>query len=103
MFDTVLAVLGFCSPIASLITILAVLVKPIREKIFGLEDIREGQKCILRSEMLSIYYEGKDDGNKLRQHKFENFVLMYKAYKAMKGNSFIDKIAKEVEKMEVVT
>ena len=97
------AMLEVCSLIVSLITILAVLIKPIREKIFGLEDIREGQKCILRAEMLSVYYEGKDAGDKIRQHKYENFVLMYKAYKAMKGNSFMDKIAKEVEKMEIVT
>ena len=97
------AIIEICSLITSLITITAILVKPVREKIFGLGDIREGQKCMLRSEMLSIYYEGKDAGGKIRQHEYENFILLYGAYKAMKGNSFIDKIYQEVQKMEVVT
>lgn len=58
---------------------------------------------MLRSEMLSIYYEGMDHDGRIRQHEYENFVLMYQAYKAMKGNSFIDKIYDEVKRMEVVT
>ena len=33
----------------------------------------------------------------------ESFVLMYAAYKALGGNSFIDKIKNEVSMMEVVT
>lgn len=101
--DAISTILKICSLIINVAAVISILVKPVREKIFGLDDIREGQKCMLRSEMLRIYYEGKDHDDRLRQHDFENFVLMYKAYKAMKGNSFIDKIYKEVEKMEVVT
>lgn len=97
------SILEICSLVINIATVIAILIKPIREQIFGLKEIREGQKCMLRSEMLSIYYEGKDSGNKLRQHEYENFVLMYKAYKAMKGNSFIEKIYQEVQKMEVIT
>lgn len=95
--------LEVCSLITSLITIFTVFIKPIREKIFGIGDVREGHKCMLRSEMLRIYYNGKDNGDKIRQHEYENFVLLYEAYKAMKGNSFIDKIYREVQKMEVIT
>lgn len=58
---------------------------------------------MLRSGMLTIYYAGMDHDGRVRQHEYENFVLMYHAYKAMKGNSFIDKIYKEVQEMEVVT
>lgn len=58
---------------------------------------------MLRSGMLSIYYAGMDHDGRVRQHEYENFVLMYQAYKAMRGNSFIDKIYKEVQEMEVVT
>lgn len=97
------AIIQICSLITSLGAILTLIVKPIREKFFGLDDIREGQKCILRSEMLRIYYNAKDHDDRIRQHENENFELMYKAYKAMKGNSFIDKIHNEVQKMEVVT
>ena len=64
--------------------------------------IRKGQLCQLRSEMLVIYYHNKDN-KKIRQYEFENFVMMYEAYKALKGNSFIDKIYKEVQSWEIVS
>jgi hypothetical protein len=50
--------------------------------------------------MLHTYYKHQDDKT-LRQYEYENFMLMYKAYKALKGNSFIDKIHDEVEKWKV--
>ena len=61
-----------------------------------------GLKCLLRSEMLRIYYRHKDN-EKIRQYELENFVFLYKAYKALKGNSFIDKIYKEVMSWEVIS
>ena len=39
----------------------------------------------------------------MRQYEYENFVYLYEAYKALKGNSFIDKIYKEVQEWEVIT
>lgn len=95
-------IVSICSLILNLSTVIALLAKPIREKLFGISDMREGQKCMLRSGMLTIYYAGMDHDGRVRQHEYENFVLMYNAYKAMKGNSFIDKIYKEVQDMEVV-
>ena len=71
--------------------------------------ILNGLKCLLRSEMLRIYYSHKEkaEGNDtitIRQYALENFVFLYKAYKALKGNSFIDKIYKEViEEWEVIS
>lgn len=64
--------------------------------------ILNGLKCLLRSEMLRIYYHHKDSES-LRQYELENFVFLYKAYKALKGNSFIDKIYKEVMEWEVIS
>jgi len=96
-------IVSVCGLILNVSTVIALLAKPIREKLFGISDMREGQKCMLRSGMLSIYYAGKDHDSRIRQYEYENFVLMYQAYKAMKGNSFIDKIYKEVQEMEVVT
>lgn len=70
--------------------------------------ILNGLKCLLRSEMLRIYYSHKEkaeaEGKEtitIRQYALENFVFLYKAYKALKGNSFIDKIYKEVMEWEV--
>ena len=97
-FSEVAQVCGFITAIAAAI---ALFVKPIRAKLFGLNEMREGQKCLLRSEMLQIYYKGKEHDNTLRQYEFENFCLLYAAYKAEHGNSFIDKINKEIQEMEV--
>jgi hypothetical protein len=96
-------ILQVCSLVTSLAAAVAILAKPIREWLFGTKKIEDGQKCMLRAEMLRIYYGGKDAGDKVRQYEFENFILMYAAYKALGGNSFIDKINKEVQEMEVVT
>lgn len=93
----------YCSFLTTIVTAVVLLVKPVRNKLFGLSDIREGQKCILRSEMLAIYYKGKENGGVLRQYDFENFCLLYAAYKAEHGNSFIDKIQHEVQEMEVIS
>ena len=62
----------------------------------------QGIKCLLRSEMLRTYYGNKETG-RIRQYELENFIKLYKAYKSLKGNSFIDKIYKEVMTWEVVT
>ena len=61
-----------------------------------------GMKCLLRSEMLRTYYHNKDS-EKIRQYEKENFVYLYKAYKALKGNSFIDDIYAEVRTWEVIS
>lgn len=101
--DKLPAIAQFVGLIVNCVTILVLLIKPIREKIFGIGVMRDGQRCVLRSEMLRIYYEAKDNEHTIRQYEYENFCLLYAAYKAMKGNSFIDKIYNEVAKMEVVT
>ena len=65
-------------------------------------NLSNGMKCQLRSDMLHIYYEHKDTKT-IRQYEMENFVYLYKAYKSLKGNSFIDKIYKEVMTWDVIT
>lgn len=64
--------------------------------------IIQGIKCLLRTEMLRTYYHNKDK-KEIRQFELENFIALYKAYKALKGNSFIDKIHKEVMSWKVET
>ena len=64
--------------------------------------IGNGTKCQLRSEMLRIYYHNREKRT-IRQYEYENFVYLYEAYKVLKGNSFIDKIYKEVQEWEVIT
>lgn len=70
--------------------------------IVSVQKIKNGMKCQLRSEMLQIYYHNREVKT-IRQYEYENFVMLYEAYKALKGNSFIDKIYKEVQEWEIVT
>ena len=65
-------------------------------------QVMRGQRCLLRSEMLRIYYHNQDN-QQIRQYEYENFVMLYEAYKRLKGNSFIDKIYTEIQKWTVTT
>lgn len=67
----------------------------------NMRKVSNGTKCQLRSEMLRIYYHNRDRGE-IRQYEYENFVYLYEAYKALKGNSFIDKIYREVQSWKVI-
>lgn len=64
--------------------------------------IIEGIRCQLRQTMLNIYYKHKDE-KKIRQYEAEHFEKCYKAYKALKGNSFIDEIYRTAHTWEVIT
>lgn len=70
--------------------------------IVSISKVMNGTKCLLRSEMLRIYYRHQDSGE-IRQYEYENFVYLYEAYKKLKGNSFIDKVYEEVKKFKVIT
>ena len=87
--------------VVTLITEIGVLIGVIVPVIVLIAKIINGQKCQLRSEMLQIYYNNKDT-KKIHQYEKENFVLLYEAYKALKGNSFIDTIYAEVMKWETI-
>lgn len=85
-------VLGYITTIA---TFILVVLNPIKA-------IRNGQKCLLRHNMLHTYYKHLSDKT-IRQYEFEDFDYQYKAYKALKGNSFIDKIYEEVKSWKVIS
>lgn len=84
-----------CSGLGSILSLLLLLAKPMREQLFGLSAIRDGQKCMLRADMLAAYYKHREEKT-IRQYE-------YKAYKALRGNSFIERIAREVAEWEIVT
>ena len=67
----------------------------------SVSKVANGQRCLLRSDMLTIYYNNRET-QKIRQYEYENFVLLYEAYKALRGNSFIDKIYEEVHSWEII-
>jgi hypothetical protein len=86
----------------TLITEIGVLLSTIIPVILSMMKLSNGAKCQLRSEMLRIYYHNCAT-KEIRQYEYENFVLLYDAYKALKGNSFIDKIYREVQTWKVIT
>ena len=88
------------SNVATLITEISIIVGVLIPIGVVIVCLINGMKCLLRSEMLRTYYHNKERG-KIRQYELENFVFLYKAYKALKGNSFIDKIYEEVMSWEV--
>ena len=94
--------MGLLTTIVTLITEIGVLLGVIVPVIVSMRKISNGTKCQLRSEMLRIYYHNHDRET-IRQYEFENFVMLYEAYKALKGNSFIDKIYKEVQSWEIIS
>ena len=81
---------------------IAALIGVITPMIVKIRKISNGTKCQLRSEMLRIYYRYAKDGE-IHQNEYENFVMLYEAYKALGGNSFIDKIYEEVHSFEIVS
>ena len=70
--------------------------------IISIRKIANGTKCQLRSEMLRLYYHNRDSKT-IRQFEYENFIFLYEAYKALKGNSFIDRIYSEVKTWRIET
>lgn len=88
--------------IVTLITEIGVLFGVITPVIVSVRKIATGTKCQLRSEMLRIYYHNREK-EEIRQYEYENFIMLYEAYKALKGNSFIDKIYAEVHSWEIIS
>ena len=88
--------------LVTLVGEIGVLMGVIVPVIMNVRKIGNGTRCQLRSEMLRIYYHCHEKGV-IRQYEYENFVMLYEAYKALKGNSFVDKIYKEIQDLEIVS
>jgi hypothetical protein len=89
------------SDICTIATCAALLIKPVREWIMGTEVIREGQRCLLRAEIVRMYYRHKED-RALREFEFKLLEQCYRAYKVLKGNSFIDHLYQEMMEWEII-
>lgn len=99
---TLSVIATFITEIGVLLGVVAWVVSKYKKAAKESKLVAEGVKCLLRSDMLHIYYRHKDT-EKTRQYEYENFVMLYGAYKALGGNSFIDKIYEEVRTWEVIT
>lgn len=87
--------------LVTLIGEIGVLLGVVAPMFVAIKKISNGTKCQLRSEMLRIYYRNHD-AKKLREYEYRNFVDLYEAYKALKGNSFIDEIYDKIREWDIV-
>ncbi len=87
--------------ICSIVTCAALVIRPLREWLLGTDSLREGQRCLLRSEIVRIYYRHQGD-KQLREYEFKNMQQCYDAYKVLKGNSFVDHIHGEMMEWEII-
>ena len=93
-----------CEIISALFAIasfVSLTVKPIREKIFNIKKSKAGELCLLRTEMLKIYYKNEDT-KQIKEYEYKNFVELYEAYIALGGNSFIKDVNKKIREWEIV-
>ena len=93
---------ALCSEITVILAALAMLIKPIRSKLLGLDKLTDALKCQLRHDMLHTYYRPRE-GRTIRQYELEDFLYLYRGYKALGGNSFIDRIKSEIDEWEVIS
>ena len=91
----------YAKDITCILALVAMFVKPVRETVFGLGIVREGQQCLLRAEIVRIYYRHLEE-RKMRQYEYENLVHCYRAYTKLGGNSFVQHIYEEMQEWTVV-
>lgn len=92
----------YISWIATIISEILIILGAAIPIVLWVSRIVEGQKCQLRTAMLSTYYRCKEK-DEIRQYERENFDKLYAAYKKLGGNSFVDDIYKEIRSYEVIT
>ena len=93
-------IISISAGISTISAAMIILCKPFRDKITGIKHIQDGQRCLLRSDILDIYYKHKNTKT-LHQYEYENFLYLYDAYKSLSGNSFVDKIKNEIESWNI--
>ena len=93
---------ALCSEVTAILAAVAMLVKPLRNKLLGLDKLTDALECQLRHDMLHTYYRHRED-HTIRQYELEDFLYLYRGYKALGGNSFIDRIKSEIDEWEVVS
>jgi hypothetical protein len=100
--DLFIKIAQVASYITTITAAAALIIRPIRERVLGMKQIHDGQKCLLRSDMLRTYYRHRDS-REIRQYEYENFILEYDAYRALNGNSFMEKIHDDVQTWKILT
>lgn len=86
--------------LAALLTSIGVLGGILIAVIAWITKINNAMRCLLRSQILQTYNKNVED-KKVQRYEFENVTLLYSAYKALHGNSFVEKIYEDIKSWEV--
>jgi hypothetical protein len=62
--------------------------------------LKEGVLCLLRVKMIEYHKQYMDTGH-ISSNGFQNWMLMYKAYRALGGNGMIDHMKDEIEELHI--
>ena len=65
------------------------------------KSIHRGIKCTLRNDIVEIYEDCKPK-KEITKFQYETACLSYQEYKRLKGNSFVDKLMKELETFNIL-
>ena len=62
--------------------------------------LENGVLCLLRAEMIEYHSKYTERGT-ITTHGIQNWLQMYKAYKALGGNGMIDHMKEEIEALHI--
>lgn len=91
----------YAGDVCQILALAVLVVRPVREWLLGTGVIREGLRCLLRSEILGLYHRRRE-AKQLKEYEYQNLEFCYRAYKALKGNSFAEHIYEEMQEWEIV-
>lgn len=94
-FAVIVSVCSGLLCISNAVTLIALKVK-------GFNKIKEGQKCMLRNEILKIYYKYNKDAQ-IPQYERENLDYLYQAYEELDGNSFVHDIYDDMREWAIIS
>jgi hypothetical protein len=97
---------------AAAVTVALFAIKPFRMWFLGIKERKnkisnqeaaehESVKCLLRSEIVRIYYANREK-RELHSFEFDNVSMLYEAYKKMGGNSFVDTIWERMQGWKII-
>ena len=65
------------------------------------KSIQRGTKCSLRNDIVEIYEQCKQK-KEITRYQLETVYLSFQEYKKLKGNSFVEKLVKEIEGFKIL-
>ena len=110
--ETIEIIQAVVTMLTGLFALLTVVSKPFRNWLLNIKKEekkeeeaearqRETDKCLLRDRITSAYFKHHET-KEIREYEFTNVASLYKQYKALGGNSFVDKIWKEMQEWTIL-